>query len=179
MKPTVPLAAACLALAAAAAFAQTQAPQNARVDNGRGDNARAEPWRQHREQHEQEMMTDLHTILRIRTEQETAFQAFAAAMQSRGHEGRERMGEMQGMDALTTPQLIDQMDARKAAHDAEERQRGAAVKRFYAALSPEQQQVFDALRRLTMGHGGWGGGHMHGPRGAMGGHGTGGPPPPM
>ena len=167
MKPTAPLAAACLVLSAAPAFAQVQARPN----------ARAAQWRQHREQHEQEMMTDLHTILRVRPEQETAFQAFAAAMQPHGHEGRDRMGDMQGLDTLTTPQLIDQMDARKAAHDAEERQRGAAVKRFYATLSPEQQQVFDALRRLTTGHGGWGGGHMHGPHGAMGGRGMGGSPP--
>ena len=164
MKSTA-LFSAALALTAASALAQPPQP-----------GARGAEWRQMREQHRQELMTDLHTILRIRPEQETAFQAFAAAMQPRG---RERMGEMAAADALTTPQLIDQMDARKAAHDAEERQRGAAVKRFYAALSPDQQQVFDALRRLTMGHGGWGGGRMRGQHGPMGARGMGGPPPPM
>ena len=172
MKPTALLAAACLVLtitSSTTASALAQAPQTDR--QGRGEH-----WRQHREQHRQEMMTDLHTILRIRPEQETAFQAFAAMAP---HEGREHVGEMAGVDALTTPQLIDQMDARKAAHDAEERQRGAAVKRFYAALSPEQQQVFDALRRLTMGQGGWGG-RMHGPPHGPMGRGMGGPggPPP-
>ena len=103
-----------------------------------------------RAQHEQEMMTDLHTVLRIRPDEESAFQAFAAAM----HQSDRAPPEMEDMERLTTPQLIDRMDASKAAHDAEERRRGAAVKAFYAALSVEQRQVFDALPRLTMGHGG-------------------------
>jgi len=59
-----------------------------------------------------------------------------------------------------------------------------AIKTFYAALSPEQQHVFDALERLHHGgmggHGmgghGWGG---HGGRGGMmRGPGEGPPPPP-
>ena len=145
MKSTALLAAA-LAVAASTALAQPAGP------GGHGGE-----WRR---MHHQEVMTDLHTILRVRPEQEGAFQAFAAAMEPRSREGRER-GDGPGADALTTPQLIDRMDAGKAAHDAEERQRGAAVKRFYAALSPDQQQVFDALRRLTAGPGGWG---PHGPR---------------
>ena len=144
------LLAATFALLAPAAFAQPHPSAGwAERHAGRGD-LRA-----------QEMMTDLHTILRIRPDEEGAFQAFAANMAPRG---RERMQEAQGERNMTTPQLIDQMDAHKAAHDAEERQRGQAVKRFYAALSPEQQQVFDALHRLTVDHnGGWRGhGHGHG-----------------
>jgi periplasmic protein CpxP/Spy len=119
-------------------------------------------WRRMRDQHEQEMMTDLHTVLRIRPDQEEAFQLFAASM----HPPDRGPPEMEDLEHLTTPELIDRLNARHAAHDADQRRRGQAVKRFYAALSPEQRQVFDALHRLTMGHGGWG---MHGRRG---------PPPP-
>ena len=123
----------------------------------------------------QEMMTDLHTVLRVRPEQEGAFQTFAAAMEPRPHDRRDH-GDTPEAETLTTPQLIDRMDARHAAHDAEERQRSAAVKRFYAALSPDQQQVFDALRRLIMGPGGWGGHGPHGVAAGRGDHGPGGPP---
>jgi periplasmic protein CpxP/Spy len=119
-------------------------------------------WRRLRAQHEQEMMTDLHTVLRIRPDEEGAFQQFAASM----HPPDRAPPDMEDLQHLTTPELIDRENAREAAHDADERRREAAVKRFYAALSPEQRQVFDALHRLTMGHGGW---RMHGRHG---------PPPP-
>jgi periplasmic protein CpxP/Spy len=153
LKPAAPptLLAALLLLGASASFAQPPPP-----------GVHSSEWRRMRAQHEQEMMTDLHTVLRIRPEQEEAFQAFAASM----HPPDGGPPEMEDLEHLTTPELIDRLNARHAAHDADERRRGQAVKRFYAALSPEQRQVFDALHRLTMGHGGWG---MHGRRG---------PPPP-
>ena len=138
-----------VALLLGVAVAQAQTPSG----------ARSGAWRMMRAQHEQEMMTDLHTVLRIRPDEESAFQAFAAAM----HQSDRAPPEMEDMERLTTPQLIDRMDASKAVHDAEERRRGAAVKAFYAALSVEQRQVFDALHRLTMGHGGWGMHGRHGP----------------
>ena len=76
------------------------------------------------------------------------------------------------MTGMTTPQMLDRMEARKTSREAEQRQKIDAVKRFYAALSPEQQQLFDALHRLAMGHHhGWGG-HEHG-GGHGGGHGMG------
>ena len=37
--------------------------------------------------------------------------------------------------------------------------RGDAAKAFYAALSPEQQKVFDAEHSMRTGHHGGGGGH--------------------
>ena len=165
MKSTALFAAAPIALVLVFASAALAQPPEAGA-GGRGE------WRR---MHHQEVMTDLHTVLRIRPEQEGAFQAFAATAGPRARDGRDR-GDEAGVDALTTPQLIDRLNASKAAHDAEDRQHGMAVKRFYAALSPEQQQVFDALRRLTMGHGGWGG-RARGPRGGPGGRGPGGPPP--
>ncbi len=73
------------------------------------------------------------------------------------------------MATETTPQVIDQMAARQAKREQRMAQHADATKRFYAALSPEQQQVFDALRRLShegRGHRGFGGhGFGHGPMG--------------
>ena len=151
------------------AFAQPAPPQGPAPGGGDWAAHRAQ-WQQMRQQHEQERMTDLHTVLRIHPDQEAAFQAFAASMQPRAHEHHDWAAERQGMGSMTTPQMLDRMEARKTAHEAEQRQHIDAVKRFYAALSPEQQQVFDALHRLAKGrHGGWGG-HEHGDHG-MGEHG--------
>ncbi len=84
---------------------------------------------------------------------------------------------------MTTPQRLDQRLALMDRRMAEFRRRAEATKAFYAALSPQQQQVFDALGRLHGMHGGWGDkghGGMHPPMGgrrAPGGW-EGGPPPP-
>ena len=75
------------------------------------------------------------------------------------------------------------MARREAEHAAMQQKHAEALRAFYAALSPEQRQVFDALQRMHggghehggQGHGGWG---HHGFGGAMGGArgGAGGPP---
>jgi hypothetical protein len=68
------------------------------------------------------------------------------------------------------------MEKRMGERQAMFEKHAAAVKTFYAALSPAQQHTFDALAKMR-GHGGRGGGmghhHMHG---GMGGgmHGGGG-----
>jgi hypothetical protein len=78
---------------------------------------------------------------------------------------------------MTTPQRLDAMASRDAAHEAMQRRHADALRAFYTALSPDQRQVFDALQRMQ-GHPGRGGrgrhafGGMHGPMG-----GPGQPPP--
>ena len=161
MRLTALLTAAAVVFGSTVAFAQPPQTQSTAQAVARPN------WRQMHAERRQEMMSDLHIVLRIRPEQESAFQTFMASLQDRPHDRSDRMQQMQSEQSLTTPQLIDRMDARKVARDAEARQRGDAAKRFYAALSPEQQQVFDALHRLAMDHhGGWGG-HMHGGHGGM------------
>jgi protein CpxP len=124
-------------------------------------------------------MEDLKTVLRLRPDQEPALAAFMAA-----HEPRKFERRLPDPASATTPQRLDEMakvEAEMAAHHKAMRD---ALAKFYAALSPEQQKVFDALHRLQ-GHGGGHGGPrmmMHG-RGHMGGpgvmimrrHGPGGP----
>jgi hypothetical protein len=104
-------------------------------------------------------LEDLKVILRLRPDQEPALQAFAAA-----HHPPE-MGEMHdkmfgGPEAkpMTTPERLDDMAKHEAAMAAEHQKMAQALKTFYAALSPDQQKVFDALQR------------MQGPMGLHGGH---------
>ena len=107
----------------------------------------------------QEMMakraTALKAKLNLGATQEAAWATYLAAMQPPADmgarmdpENRKKMHDEWA--ALTTPQRIDKMNEMKTRRDAEMAKRGDATKSFYAALSPEQQKVFDAS---TMHHG--------------------------
>jgi periplasmic protein CpxP/Spy len=100
-------------------------------------------------------LEDLRIVLRVRPDQEAALAAFAAAHQPRTFERKLPRG-------LTTPQRLEAMgkhEAEMAAHHEAMRQ---ALAKFYAALSPDQQKVFDALHRLQGAHGGRRMASMHG-----------------
>ncbi len=132
-----------------------------------------------------ERIKDLHDILAIRPEQESAFQAFAAAMApptgpGPGAEDWGKPGERGGPGAHarpTTPERVDMMldrfDKRAARMREAMRRRGEAVKTLYAALDPRQQRALDALPGLVGGDWGGpgGGGRWRGPRGGEGGPG--------
>lgn len=170
MKPSALLAAAAVLAFAVPAFAQQGASQQgAPPADGAGRHGGHGDWAAKAQAHRQQRMQDLHLVLRIRPEQEAAFQAFTAAMAPPAR-GEHEHGDRAAAATETTPQVIDQMAARQARREQFMAQRAEATKRFYAALSPEQQQVFDALRRLSHegrgGHRGFGGrGHGHGPMG--------------
>jgi len=92
---------------------------------------------------------DLKTILRLRPDQEAALTAFLAT-----HEPRKFERRLPAPGAMTTPQRLDEMakvEDEMAAHHKAARD---ALAKFYAALSPDQQKVFDALHRLQGPHGG-------------------------
>jgi hypothetical protein len=102
------------------------------------------------------MARRLRDVLQLTPAQEPALQAFLAAMHP------PRQGP-QGLDEMAK-HMQDQMARRQAEMQA----RIAAIKQFYAALTPAQQKAFDALHGGMMGgmgreHGGWGGRHggMH------------------
>jgi protein CpxP len=163
------LAALALTLLAAPAFAQAPAP-------GAGDHG-PDRARMHEmmEKHRAAMSQDLHTVLNIHPGQEAAFSAFQASMTPPPRDDHMK-DDRAKMAAMTTPQRLDMMLAKMDEHTARMRQHIQATKTFYAALTPEQQHVFDALDRLHHGmhggHGGRGGPH----EGPM--HGGEGPPPP-
>ncbi|MES2973505.1 MAG: Spy/CpxP family protein refolding chaperone [Pseudomonadota bacterium] len=100
---------------------------------------------------------DLKAKLRITASQEPAWNAFTASMQPPAT--RPARPSREEFAKLTTPQRIDRMQAMKTERDARMAQRATATKSFYAALSPEQQKVFDET--TLRGHGGKRGGHGH------------------
>jgi hypothetical protein len=124
----------------------------------------------------------LHDVLAIRPDQEGAFAAFAAAMRPpEGAPGAKAGGmgsDRAAMANMTTPERLDMMTERMQARMSQRQERlqrrAAAAKALYAALSPEQRRVMDALPLLRGGggHGGWGKDRGMGGRG-MEGHGEG------
>lgn len=107
---------------------------------------------------------ELKAKLKLTPAQEGAWTAFTASRQPPVHGARPDRAAMKAeFDKLTTPERIDKMRALRAQRMAEMSaamdKRGDATKTFYAALSPEQQKVFDSQR---MGHGGHHGQHHKG-----------------
>lgn len=111
-------------------------------------------------EHMAQMDKDMHTILRLRPDQETAWRAFRDAMHPQAMPPMAMAAPKTGM---TTPQRLDEMDRKAAERQARHAKKEAATRAFYAALSPDQQAVFDALHRM---HGA--GAMMHGPGPMMG-----------
>jgi hypothetical protein len=123
-------------------------------------------WREHMQAARAEHARILHDALAIRPDQEAAWQAFQAATTPAPGERkawREAHAGERGAapHAATTPERLDRMAQRLAEHEAAFQRHAAAVKTFYAVLSPQQQRTFDALAEL--GHG------RHGGRPGMGG----------
>lgn len=83
--------------------------------------------------------------LRLRPDQETALQAFVAAMQPRPGEFAAARAEAEHEASLPTPQRLDAIVARMNRMQAEALARIAATRAFYAQLTPAQQHVFDAM----------------------------------
>ena len=142
------LIAAVLAAGSLSAHAQ---PAGAPHGAAMGHHQRMDPAKM------QEMMAkrqaELKTRLNISAAQEGAWNAFIASMQppaGRGPANRQQMHEE--MAKLSTPERIDRMNAMKAERDARMAQRQEATKALYAALTPEQQKVFDA-NAMRRGHG--------------------------
>ena len=98
----------------------------------------------------------LKETLKITAAQEGAWTTFTSTMQPSAEMHKRRMEMRVEMDKLTTPERIDKMRALRVQRDVEMDKRAGATKTFYAALSPEQQKVFDAQRM--------GGRHGHGRR---------------
>jgi len=106
----------------------------------------------------------LHDLLQIKPDQETAFRTFTSSLeqarpargQRRGDKGQRGPGRdaAQGeRAALTTPERLDRQAQRLA--DAQQRlqKEAAAVKTFYAVLTPDQRKAFDAMGGVGRGPG--------------------------
>ncbi len=143
-----------LAASAAAAFAQAPAPVQPAVGEAAATQRAVPPERRARmdpaqrqqrmaERHAQRM-ADLKAQLKLTPAQEGAWSTYAAAMQPPA----DRLAQRPRMNRdefaqLTTPQRIDRMEQFAVERQARMKQRGDAVKAFYAQLTPEQQQLYD------------------------------------
>ena len=91
--------------------------------------------------------------LKITPAQEPAWSRFTAAMQPLANAAHAQFSadERAAFDKLTTPEQIDKMRTMRSRRLAEMNagmdQRGDATKGLYAALTPEQQKVFDTEHR--------------------------------
>jgi Spy/CpxP family protein refolding chaperone len=172
------LAPAALALAAAAAFAQPPGPgpggpgvRTMMIHRGGPGHDMGPEMKAMHEAMMKQHMEDLKTVLRLRPDQEPALKAFLESHGPGGMSGgptiiMRREGDPDGKPGemmappkpMTTPERLADMAKHEEMMAAEMKTRRDALAKFYAALSPDQQKVFDALQRL------------HGP-----GHGMGGP----
>jgi hypothetical protein len=85
----------------------------------------------------------LHDELNLSASQEEAWNAFQSASEPDPQDAARARSAAQMMPGLHAPQRVDlSIAAMKADLDELER-RGAALKTFYATLSPEQQAAFD------------------------------------
>jgi protein CpxP len=170
-----------IATAASAAAAQPAGPPPRP-----GEPPSAEMKARHEAMRKQHL-DDLRIVLRLRPDQEPALAAFIAS-----HEPK-RFEMKLPEPGATTPQRLEAMGRQDAEMRARHEQMRQALTGFYAALSPEQQKVFDALERLKGpgssgpmilpgGPGGPGGANLmimrHGPMGGPGGPPDGPPEPP-
>ena len=100
-------------------------------------------WRQERMQkHHAQRMAELKEKLKITPAQEGAWQAFTQSMQP--PQPPQQALDREEWARLKTPERIDRMRTLRNERNAQADRRAEAVKTFYAALSPEQQQRFDA-----------------------------------
>ncbi len=127
------------------------------------DGPRAERMHKKMEQHQ----TRLKEALKLTPAQDNAWKDFTAAMQP-SKSPAQRLDRAE-WDKLTTPQRMEKMQALRAEREAHMNQRMDAVKKFYAALTPEQQKTFDAQHQRMDHRGGHHGdgkggqsGHRHG-----------------
>ena len=134
-------------------------------DGQGGQHQRMDPARM--QQMMAQRQAELKARLKITASQEAAWNAYVASMQPPAGMGqrmdpqaRKKMHEE--MAALTTPQRIDRMNAMKAGREAAMASRQEATKAFYAALTPEQQAVFDTQGMVGKRQGRGDG--AHGPR---------------
>ncbi|MDR3454284.1 MAG: Spy/CpxP family protein refolding chaperone [Rhodoferax sp.] len=164
------LLAGLLASAGFATMAQTPPPPAPAPQAGQAGPTHMErhdpaKWQARMAQHRAKREAELKAKLKLTPAQEGAWTSFTAAMQppaGMGHMGADRAKMRAEFAKLTTPERIDKMRAMRDQRAADMDKRAEATKTFYAALTPEQQKVFDTATLRMM--------HREGPKGWHGHH---------
>lgn len=95
------------------------------------------------EQGQDTSVDDLRAALRLRPDQERAWQMFDQASRPDPQEETRQRNAFERMGSLRAPQRFDlSIQMMRAELEATER-RANALKSFYGTLSPEQQSIFD------------------------------------
>lgn len=126
----------------ASAFAVPTASSDSKAgcEASHGEQSHAK-WEARRAEH----LTELKAKLKLRPGQEAAWNTFAKASQSGMHAREADWKAERGEFAkLHTPERLDKMLAMSDMRRAKMVERTRATKAFYAQLTPDQQNVFDA-----------------------------------
>lgn len=91
-------------------------------------------------------------LLQLRSEQIPALETFLAATRNRSDrtERPERRTRFDDDAGQTTPQRLEEMEARLAAQQAEADRKIAAIKTFYGQLDDGQRRIFDGMPLLMV-----------------------------
>ena len=101
----------------------------------------------------------LHDKLKLTAAQEPAWTNYvAASTPSGGKDGKAGWGNRAEMEKLSVPERMEKQIAMSKERDARMNARLTALKPFYAALTPEQKQIFNQ----ETSHGRWHHGHHGG-----------------
>jgi hypothetical protein len=110
-------------------------------------------WRDGPGRHE-DMTEHLRTMLQLKPGQETALQAYVAAVRPQ-HTEHEHVAptaaRRDGDKAKTTPEKLADMEKRMADQQAAAHARIEATRKFYAQLEPSQKKVFDEMPMMMIG----------------------------
>lgn len=138
----IALAALTMGGAAMAAEQQAQAVQGqerpALTQEQRA--AKMAEHRAKRAEHRAKRQAQLHDALKLNASQEQAWNAFVASMKPAE---RAKRPDRAAWASLSAPARMEQMIERSKQRTAAMESRLAALKTFYAVLTPEQQKVFD------------------------------------
>jgi Spy/CpxP family protein refolding chaperone len=148
------LAALSMGAAAVGAQAQTQAPE------GRHGHAATMEQRQAKmAEHRAKRLAELHDALKLSSSQEPAWNTFVNATKPAQKANRQ---DRAAWASLPAPARMEKMIELSKERTARMEQHLAAVKTFYATLTPEQKKVFDQQTSRGMGdeHHGKHGQHM-------------------
>jgi len=146
------LTTAALTLLSAYASAQNSPPKDEPAKTGM--HAMQDKHGEHRGLRMKHHMQKLKTELKLTSEQESAWVALAGALAPPARPQRPDRAEM---EKLNMPERLDKMKQIMSQHHearmAEMDKHAAAVKSFYAVLTPEQKKTFDAKAMRGWRHG--------------------------
>ncbi len=123
-------------LTALAAPALAQGPCGPMWDH-QGDPA---TFQKNMAQRMEQRMNRLHDVLKLTPEQEPAWKTYVGKMQPPSPPAFDR----EAWNKLTTPERMEKMQEQAAARQQRMSEHLAAVKEFYAVLTPEQKKIFDS-----------------------------------